>query len=82
MSILAYIILFVYTLALIYITGYCLIQFHLLFYYKRYHRNVQQPVEEVQDKNEDLPFVTVQLPIFNEMYVVERLIDNIVLFDY
>ena len=30
----------------------------------------------------DLPFVTVQLPIFNEMYVVERLIDAVIGFDY
>jgi cellulose synthase/poly-beta-1,6-N-acetylglucosamine synthase-like glycosyltransferase len=29
-----------------------------------------------------LPFVTIQLPIFNEMYVVERLIDNIMALDY
>lgn len=31
---------------------------------------------------EELPFVTVQLPIFNEKYVVERLIDNVTQFDY
>ena len=38
-----------------------------------------------QDQNEKqdvLPFVTIQLPIFNEKYVVERLIDNIAKFDY
>ncbi|MEZ4954161.1 MAG: hypothetical protein R2825_11345 [Saprospiraceae bacterium] len=29
-----------------------------------------------------LPFRTIQLPIFNEQYVVERLIDNIMLLDY
>lgn len=33
---------------------------------------------------EDLyhPFVSVQLPIFNEMYVVERIIDTVAHFDY
>ncbi|MGE0666214.1 MAG: glycosyltransferase [Sphingomonadales bacterium] len=30
----------------------------------------------------ELPFVTVQLPLYNERYVVDRLIDNIVLLDY
>ncbi len=30
----------------------------------------------------DLPFVTIQLPVFNEQYVVERLIDNIVKINY
>lgn len=30
----------------------------------------------------DLPVVTVQLPLYNELYVVERLIDSITKFDY
>src|SRR5207244_132783 len=30
----------------------------------------------------ELPRVTVQLPIFNEMYVVERLIDTVARLDY
>ena len=34
------------------------------------------------DSDEDWPFVTVQLPIYNEMYVIERLIDSITEFDY
>lgn len=37
---------------------------------------------EVDDKLTDYPFVTIQLPIFNERYVVERLIDSISEFDY
>ena len=38
----------------------------------------------VEDNFDDQkwPFVTVQLPIFNEMYVIERLIDTVVQFDY
>ncbi len=35
-----------------------------------------------EDDDQDLPFVTVQLPLYNERYVVERLIDNIAQFDY
>ena len=59
-----------------------MLQIHLLFKYKRsYWKGLAVPdAEEIKD--EDLPFVTIQLPIFNEMYVVERLIDNIVKFDY
>ena len=30
----------------------------------------------------DYPFVTIQLPIYNEQYVVNRLIDNMVQMDY
>jgi cellulose synthase/poly-beta-1,6-N-acetylglucosamine synthase-like glycosyltransferase len=33
-------------------------------------------------EDEDLPFVTIQLPLYNERYVVEGLIDNITQFDY
>jgi len=81
MEILAYFIISVYIIALVYITFYCMVQLHLLYYYQKYHWNHVQEVLE-KPKEEDLPFVTIQLPIFNEMYVVERLIDNIVKFDY
>ncbi|MEZ4885355.1 MAG: glycosyltransferase family 2 protein [Chitinophagales bacterium] len=82
MSILYYFILSIYTLALIYITIYCLFQFHLLFNYKRYYWKNKNGVLPESFTDKELPFVTIQLPIFNEMYVVERLIDNITKFDY
>ncbi len=44
------------------------------------HLNPNSPIP--QFPNLQLPFVTIQLPIFNERYVVERLIDNIMLLDY
>ncbi len=57
-------------------------QLNLLYHYKKHHRrNGKKPLLKANG-NEELPFVTVQLPIFNEMYVVERLIDNITKFDY
>ncbi len=34
------------------------------------------------DLNGNYPMVTVQLPIFNELYVIERLIDAVCAFDY
>lgn len=55
-------------------------QLNLLYHYLKQTKAVTQPHQKIAEK--DLPFVTVQLPIFNEMYVVERLIDNIVSFDY
>ena len=82
MTALYYAVFLVYTLALIYITIYCLLQFHLLYYYQkeRFSRNGQaQPIPAPADH---WPFVTVQLPIYNELYVAERLIDNILQFDY
>lgn len=78
MIILTYIILTIYIIALTYIAIFCLMQFHLLFKYYKHNKIV----EEVIINDNELPFVTVQLPIFNEMYVIERLIDNITKFDY
>lgn len=78
MAIAAYILLSLYVLALAYVMIFCLMQFHLLFHYKFSNNNT--PPESSEES--ELPFVTIQLPIFNEMYVVERLIDNIVKIDY
>jgi len=98
----AYVILAIYTLALLYITIYCLMQLNLLFAYKRYHQrkapmpvpaSMQQYASSLQpvdntgeimrgDTGRECPMVTVQLPIFNEKYVIERLIDAVAAFDY
>jgi cellulose synthase/poly-beta-1,6-N-acetylglucosamine synthase-like glycosyltransferase len=43
------------------------------------HRNCTAVAKE---RFQDLPFVTVQLPFYNEMYVVQRLIDAACAFDY
>ena len=61
---------------------YALAQLNLLYNYlssKKKHDNC-----ETFDLNNpsEVPFVTVQLPVFNEMYVMERLLDNIALLDY
>ena len=52
----------------------------LVFLYLRHKKNVPQPKALYAD--EALPRVTVQLPLFNEMYVVERLMDSIYDLDY
>ena len=69
----------VYFIALSFITIYAFLEFHLLYsYLKRYKeiRKYQPPVMT------EWPLVTIQLPIFNELYVVERLIDDICGIDY
>lgn len=71
----------IYILALTYITVFALFQFRLLHFYRKFWKKggiaPPRPVEEA-----DLPFVTVQIPIYNEMYVIERLIDRVAEFDY
>src|SRR6185436_9066023 len=46
----------------------------------RYRKFVPQPKARFSEA--DLPLITVQLPLFNEMYVVERLVKAITEFDY
>ena len=83
MTFFAYLLIVLYSVVLIYITFYCLLQFHLLYYYKKFNRaNGEKPYLKADIKDTDLPFVTIQLPIFNEMYVVERLVDKIVETNY
>ncbi|WP_020566993.1 cellulose synthase family protein [Neolewinella persica] len=116
---LALFVLAVYTISLLYITVYCLLQFNLLYHYKQSNNPTDHPVSfanlapgvvEVKEpalagvgsdaklsgtafNNESIapaaapgqayyPFVTVQLPIFNEFYVIARLIDAVAEFDY
>jgi cellulose synthase/poly-beta-1,6-N-acetylglucosamine synthase-like glycosyltransferase len=49
---------------------------------RRYLRHRKQMPAEAPSKWETLPRVTVQLPIYNERYVVERLIEEAVKMDY
>ena len=43
---------------------------------------VGQPTNVVRVVDEELPFVTVQLPVYNELYVARRVIDAAAEFDY
>ncbi len=72
----------IYSLALVLIFIYALAQLNLLFNYlsSRKH-NDQSLVYDLSD-SEQVPHVTIQLPVYNEMYVMERLLDNISEIDY
>ena len=80
----SYIVVIVYAAALVYVTAFCLMQFHLLFHYSKHHRLLDAEGEDSlkSEFSEDWPFVTIQLPLYNEKFVVERLIDNIMNLDY
>jgi cellulose synthase/poly-beta-1,6-N-acetylglucosamine synthase-like glycosyltransferase len=52
--------------------------FLLLYYHRKYKDNIAEPKSEL----EDTPLVTIQLPLFNEYYVVERLINSVCEIDY
>lgn len=80
MLLVSYLLFFIYCLSLTYITVFCLLQFQLLWFYKK-NPSVQIKATETPSNNE-YPFITIQLPIFNEQYVIERLLDNITKLDY
>lgn len=84
MSILGNIIFSIYVIALALITIYCLLQLNLLYNYRKSYRRFNDAYKNKDGDSaaNQWPFVTIQLPIFNEMYVVERLIDNIMQMDY
>lgn len=90
MVVLINLIFIIYAATLIFITAYCLMQLDLLYNYRLHHRSKHRSHTSVMPATQTLPipnqtnwpFVTIQLPIFNEMYVVERLIDNIMQLDY
>lgn len=69
----------VYGLALSFIFLYSVVQINLVFNYLKSRRTTSNKTSQTLD---DHPFVTVQLPIYNELYVVERLIDSIAQFEY
>jgi cellulose synthase/poly-beta-1,6-N-acetylglucosamine synthase-like glycosyltransferase len=53
-------------------------RYYIVYLYKKYSGHVPGPPPPVAD----WPVVTVQLPIFNEMYVVDRLIEAVCALDY
>ncbi len=75
-------VLVVYSAALIMIFMYALAQLNLLLNYLR-ARKGGQDCQKFDLKNPDqIPMVTVQLPVYNEMYVMQRLLENIAQLDY
>ncbi len=57
---------------------YCLHRLHLLYLYFKNYR----PEEKKPAPLPVLPFVTIQLPVYNEMYVIKRLLNAVALLDY
>ncbi len=69
-------------MALLLIFMYALAQLNLLFnYLSAQKKKIKTPYLNFNNP-EDVPFVTIQLPVFNEEYVMQRLLENIALMDY
>lgn len=73
----------IYGTALLLIFVYSIMQMSLVLNYKKAVKEQrQQSIPFFDLDKSDIPFITIQLPIYNELYVVERLIDTIALFNY
>lgn len=72
------IIMIVYFLSLSVLFGFGIHGLVLLYYYRKTH-NLKLPDVELA---KNAPMVTVQLPMYNEMFVVERLIQSVCEIDY
>jgi len=53
-------------------------RYYLVYQYLKHKKNPHRP----KARFDELPYVTIQLPMYNEMYVAERLIDAVVKMDY
>lgn len=67
-----------YFLTLVVLAAYGLHRYWLVYTYFKYRQNVPPDPGPL----ETLPRVTVQLPIYNERYVIERLVEAVSHFDY
>jgi cellulose synthase/poly-beta-1,6-N-acetylglucosamine synthase-like glycosyltransferase len=74
----AIIILYFTILALLAILG--VYRVRMVYQFWRYRHVKPQPHDRFTDS--ELPRITVQLPLFNEMYVVERLLESVTGLDY
>jgi cellulose synthase/poly-beta-1,6-N-acetylglucosamine synthase-like glycosyltransferase len=77
----AKIILIVYGTCLVLIFFYSVLQLSLSVAYARNRKRkaAEKPLPFIES---EAPFVTVQLPMFNELYVAERIIETTAQFDY
>ena len=68
-----------YFVVLILLALYGMHRYRLVYLYYRYRKN---KVTEPESHFAELPRVTIQLPIFNEQYVIDRLVDCVCKMDY
>ena len=75
-------VLIVYFFSMFYILLFSLLQLQLAILYIISKKKKRKTNAAPPEQPSDYPFVTIQLPVFNELYVVERLLDNIARIDY
>jgi cellulose synthase/poly-beta-1,6-N-acetylglucosamine synthase-like glycosyltransferase len=76
-KILGYVLFGIYALSSLWLFLNALVQLHLLWHYKRKRKKLPpQPLPHA------LPFVSIQVPVYNEKYVIRRLLEALSRLDY
>lgn len=70
------ILISIYAVCMLFILAFSLVQLHLTFMYKKAKITLTEDNTKTEPR-EEFPFVTIQLPLYNEKYVVERLLNSI-----
>ena len=76
------IIIVIYSLALFLIFIYALAQLNLLYNCISMRRKDKSSPKYDLSNPDQIPYITIQLPVYNEKYVMERLLDNISKIEY
>ena len=79
---LSVLLMIVYSISLILVLFYSLSQLNLLWNYVQYKKKKEKHPLLDLTKSESVPFITIQLPVFNELYVMERLLKCINQIEY
>lgn len=74
-------LIFIYSLFSLFVICYSIVQLGLVISYLRNRKKVVKELSLFSQKP-NFPVVTIQLPVYNEMYVIERLIDAVGQFNY
>ena len=72
------IIIILYALSILFVLLHSLFDAHLIYHYLRHSGTVKN----IPYNNSFIPFVTIQLPVYNELHVVERLLDAVSAIEY
>jgi|SaaInl85LU_5_DNA_1037374.scaffolds.fasta_scaffold01205_4 cellulose synthase/poly-beta-1,6-N-acetylglucosamine synthase-like glycosyltransferase len=79
-------LLVIYIVSLVMVFFYSLAQLNLLINYLKAKKEAKHQEKKADkfnfDNPDEVPFVTIQLPVYNEKYVMKRLLANIALLDY
>jgi cellulose synthase/poly-beta-1,6-N-acetylglucosamine synthase-like glycosyltransferase len=74
-------LILIYSFFSLFIILYSIVQLSLVYSYLKNRKQIAKELQEFSE-NTYFPHVTIQLPVFNELYVIERLIDAVAHFNY